>query len=379
MGSAPVVIRAPSRPVHKPPRIHLRGLGREQLLAWVQDRLGGPSFRGAQLFEWIHRHRVHDFDAMTNLPRDLRARLPELATLEPLEQTATAVSADGTRKLRLRTSDGESIECVLIPNDDRGFTVCVSSMVGCCLTCRFCATASLGFVRNLATWEIVDQVHQAQSLLANEVELRADADDSEPGHAPRLTNVVFMGMGEPLHNYNHVRQALQLLTDEHGTALAGRRITVSTAGFVPGIERFAQEGLGAEIGLAVSLNATTNEVRNDIMPINTRWPIEVLLDAVRQCPTPRRRLVTFEYVLLAGVNDSPADARRLVELLQPLQCQVNVIPFNPHPHAPYRRPTPQAVDEFVTHCRARGLPAFLRRPRGDDIAAACGQLALEAT
>jgi 23S rRNA (adenine2503-C2)-methyltransferase len=244
-------------------------------------------------------------------------------------------------------------------------------MVGCSLSCRFCATQTLGFIRNLAGWEIVDQVYRAQDLL------QSDAEASDSDWTPRITNLVLMGMGEPLHNFNQVRQALDVLTDERGASIAGRRITVSTAGLVPGIERFAREGLADEVGLAVSLNATTDEVRSQIMPINTRWSIAELLEAVRELPQPKRRLVTFEYVLLQGVNDTEDDARRLVKLLEGLPVQVNAIPFNPHPGAPYRRPSDDQVQRFVSRARRSGLKVHVRTPRGDDIGAACGQLALD--
>ncbi|MCA9712275.1 MAG: 23S rRNA (adenine(2503)-C(2))-methyltransferase RlmN, partial [Myxococcales bacterium] len=299
-----VAIRPPRRGLPKPARPHLRGMDREALAQWLGEHLPGPRFRATQIFEWLHRHRAPSLDAMTNVGRAERARLQEQATLEPLVIDAVQHAADGTRKLRLRTTDGHAIESVLIPNEGRGLTQCISSMIGCSLTCRFCATATLGFERNLHTWEIVDQVYRAQDLL------QAEADQAGAAWVPRITNVVFMGMGEPLHNYGQVRRALSILTDARGAALAGRRITVSTAGLVPAIERFGREGLGHEVGLAISLNATTDEIRDRVMPINTRWNIARLLDAVRQIPSPRRRRVTFEYVLLAGVNDAPDDARR---------------------------------------------------------------------
>jgi 23S rRNA (adenine2503-C2)-methyltransferase len=223
-------------------------------------------------------------------------------------------------------------------------------------------------VRNLATWEIVDQVYRALALLSDE----PDAD----GHIPRITNLVFMGMGEPLHNFVQVRRALSILTDAEGLAIAGRRITISTAGLVPAIERFGREGLGHDVGLAVSLNATTDEVRDQVMPINTRWKIAELLAAVRDMPAPSRRRVTFEYVLLRDVNDTDADAKRLASLVGEMRAQINVIPFNPHPDAPFDRPAADRIERFVGRCRRAGLKVHVRRPRGDDIDAACGQLAL---
>lgn len=362
-----VAIRRPLHGLPRRPRAPLRDLSRAELADWVQRELGGPRFRADQLFRWLHEVRAADFDEMTNLSLADRARLSETAELPALDVGLQQRAKDGTRKLRLSTIDGHAIETVLIPNEGRGLTQCVSSMVGCSLTCRFCATATLGFVRNLATWEIVDQVYRARDLLATEPD--------EGGHVPRITNVVFMGMGEPLHNYVQVRRALDILTDPQGPAIAGRRITVSTAGLVPAIERFGREGLGHDVGLAISLNATTDEVRDRIMPINTRWNIATLLAAVRQMPTPRSRLVTFEYVLLAGVNDTPADAARLGALLRGMPAQVNAIPWNAHEGAAFSRPDDARVEAFVSACRRAGLKIHLRRPRGDDIDAACGQLA----
>jgi 23S rRNA (adenine2503-C2)-methyltransferase len=366
-----VAIRRPQNGLPRRDRPHLRDMSRAELTQWVSEQLGGPSYRTKQIFEWLHRHRASDLAQMTNISKADRERLSELAAIEPLHVDTVLRAADGTRKMRLRTADGHFIECVLIPNEGRGFTLCISSMVGCSLTCRFCATQTLGFLRNLATWEIVDQVYRAQDLL------QSDADEAGSDWTPRITNLVLMGMGEPLHNFNQVKRALSILTDEAGAAIAGRRITVSTAGLVPGIERYAKEGLAEEVGLAISLNATTDDTRSEVMPINTRWSIAELLDAVRELPQPKRRLVTFEYVLLAGVNDTDEDARRLVKLLQGLPAQVNAIPFNPHPGAPYRRPSPARVDAFVRLVRKAGLPVHVRTPRGDDIGAACGQLALD--
>jgi 23S rRNA (adenine2503-C2)-methyltransferase len=380
-------------------RVNLRGMTRGELREWLAQELGAPGFRADQVFGWIHDRRVGSFEAMSNLPRRERERLGELACLDTLGVDRVLRAEDGTRKLRLTTSDGEAIESVLIPNrrsksptqaeaeggdgpeddsdsaDERGLTQCISSQVGCALDCRFCATASLGFHRNLDTWEIVDQVDRARAMLA------AEAEASGAAWAQRVTNVVYMGMGEPLHNYNQVRRSIEILTDAgasgSGEAIAGRRITVSTSGLVPAIQRFAREGLGLEVGLAVSLNATTDATRDEVMPINQRWNIAELLAAVREVPTSRRRRVTFEYVLLRDVNDTDADARRLIALVREFRCHVNVIPFNPHPHAPYQRPSPRRVASFMAILRGAGVACWLRTPRGDDIQAACGQLALD--
>ncbi len=360
-------IRPPRLPVLRTERPHLAGLPRPAL----RDRLDamgiGPAYRADQIFSWLHAHGATTFEAMTSLPRALRARLSAEALARGLEVTAVARSADGTRKLLLRTLDGHAIETVLIPNEGRGYTQCVSSMVGCSLTCRFCATAALGFTRMLAAWEIVDQVRRARALLA-----------AEPGGASsRITNVVFMGMGEPLHNFDAVRDAIEILTDERGFGIAGRRITVSTAGIVPLIERFVRAGLAERVGLAVSLNATTQATRAHLMPVGRRYPLGDLLAVLGRVPSPKRRRITLEYVLLPGENDTLDDAGRLGDMARRLGYQVNLIPFNPHPFAPYARPAARAVEGFAAAVRARGAAVYVRTPRGEDIAAACGQLAAE--
>ncbi|MFO7561851.1 MAG: 23S rRNA (adenine(2503)-C(2))-methyltransferase RlmN [Enhygromyxa sp.] len=364
-------IRRPARGIPRGERPNLRGMTRAELREWLGHELGSPSYRADQVFAWIHERRVSDFGAMSNLPKRERELLGERASLERLGVDTVLRARDGTRKLRLRTCDGEAIESVLIPNEDRGLTQCISSQIGCALDCRFCATASLGFRRNLDTWEIVDQVARARELLA------AEAEAEHARWPARVTNVVYMGMGEPLHNFKQVRRSIEILTDELGEPIAGRRITVSTSGLVPAIQRFAREGLGLEVGLAISLNATTDEIRDEVMPINRRWNIAELLAAIREVPTSRRRRVTFEYVLLGDVNDSDADAHRLVGLVREFRCHVNVIPFNPHPHAPYRRPGDRRVERFVAILRKAHVQCWLRTPRGDDIQAACGQLALD--
>lgn len=361
-----VAIRPPARGIPRQGAPNLRDLDHSELAAFLARALPqAPRHRADQVFRWLHQRRA-DVASMTDVPAADRAALAGAVTQARLIVDAVQTARDGTRKLRLRTGDGAAIEAVLIPNEERGYTQCISSQVGCALTCRFCATATLGFQRNLATWEIVDQVYQAQDMLA------AEAD------ALRITNLVFMGMGEPLHNYNQVKRAVEILTDERGPGIAGRRITISSSGLVPAIERFARDELAREVGLAISLNATTDAVRDEVMPINTRWNIATLLAAVRSVPQHRRRFVTFEYVLLADVNDSDADARRLAALVGDMRCQINVIPWNPHPHAPYRRPSAERIDRFVRLCREQGLLVYVRTPRGDDIDAACGQLALKA-
>jgi 23S rRNA (adenine2503-C2)-methyltransferase len=323
---------------------------------------GWSRFRGEQVWRWVHEKGARDFDEMTNLPRDVRAELAERAQIGSLTIAEIQTSHDGTRKLRLVTRDGQSIESVIIPEiDGDKITQCISSQVGCAVDCQFCATAKMGLLRNLDAGEIVDQVYLARRLLA----------EVEPGR--RLTNLVYMGMGEPLHNYDNMIKSLRILTHDKGAGLSQRRITVSTSGLVPKLEKLGLEDVRPN--LAVSLNAPNDEIRDAIMPINRKWNIGKLLDALRAYPLEQRRRITFEYVLLAGVNDSLRHAAQLSRLLRGLKCKVNIIPYNPHPEAPYRRPTPAAVDAFQDECKRLGMSTYLRRPRGDDIDAACGQLA----
>ena len=342
----------------------LRSLLPAELTARAQAA-GAPAYRGEQLFRWLHEQAVESVDEMTNVPRELREALAVAAPLHPLRQDVVQEARDGTRKLRFRTFDDRAIESVLIPedngacndDDDPGrLTLCVSSQVGCAMDCGFCATATLGYGRNLTPAEIVEQVYRATKLAQR-----------------RPTNLVFMGMGEPMHNLDNVTRALALLGHPWGLHFSPRRITVSTVGLVPGIEKLAQ--LDPAPNLAISLNATTDEVRDQIMPINRKWPIGKLLDAARRFPLAHGRYVTFEYVLLAGVNDSDADADRLVRLLRGITCKINLIPWNPFQGPAFERPSAERIRSFQERLRASTLPVYIRTPRGDDIDAACGQLA----
>ena len=321
---------------------------------------GWPRFRGEQIWRWVHDKAARSFDDMTNLGRETRARLAETCVIGGLEIAEVQTSTDGTRKLRLVTRDGQSIESVIIPDGDKT-TQCISSQIGCAVDCQFCATAKLGLLRNLDAGEIVDQVYLAKRLLA----------EVDPGR--RISNLVYMGMGEPLHNYDNLVRSLQILTHDKGIGLSQRRITVSTSGLVPKLERLGGEAVRPN--LAVSLNAPNDAIRDQIMPINRKWNIAKLLGALRAYPLEQRRRITFEYVLLAGVNDSLGDASQLSKLLRGIKCKVNIIPFNPHPEAPYARPSHAVVTAFQNECRRLGMPTYLRTPRGDDIDAACGQLA----
>ena len=321
---------------------------------------GWAKFRGEQVWRWVHDKRARTFGEMTNLSKTFRDEVSQHATIGGLSLAEVQTSKDGTRKLRLVTHDGSSIESVLIPDGEK-MTQCISSQVGCAVDCQFCATAKLGLKRNLDAGEIVDQVYLARKLLS---ELEPDR---------RITNIVYMGMGEPLHNYDNLIRSLKILTHGLGAKLSQRRITVSTSGLVPKLERLGNEEVRPN--LAVSLNAPNDAIRDEIMPINRKWNIGKLLGALKAYPLEHRRRITFEYVLLAGVNDSVGDAGQLARLLRDVKCKVNLIPYNPHPEAPYARPSDAAVDAFQNECKRLGMATYLRRPRGDDIDAACGQLA----
>ncbi|NTU60590.1 MAG: 23S rRNA (adenine(2503)-C(2))-methyltransferase RlmN, partial [Deltaproteobacteria bacterium] len=307
---------------------------------------------------WVYKRGVWEFDAMTDLGRAFRETLRRAARLELPRVAAEQRSEDGTRKLVLALADGELVETVLIPDDDR-LTQCVSSQAGCAMACAFCRTGEGGLRRNLSAGEIVAQVLLGQSLL-------------EPGG--RVTNVVFMGMGEPLHNLDAVVRAFRILSSDHGLNITRRRLTVSTCGLVEGIRRLPEDLLPS---LAVSLNATTDEVRSRLMPVNRRHPIAELLGALEARRLPPRERYTIEYVLLGGVNDSPADAKRLVALLSSLRCKVNLIPYNPQGGDEFRAPDPERVEGFRTYLLSKGFTAVVRKSRGRDILAACGQLRAE--
>ena len=321
---------------------------------------GWPRFRGEQVWRWVHDKGARSFDEMTNLSPKTREDMAVVATIGCLTVAEVQTSKDGTQKLRLVTRDGASIESVLIPMGEH-VTQCISSQVGCAVDCQFCATAKLGLKRNLDAGEIVDQVYLGRRLLA------------ETHPEMRLSNIVYMGMGEPLHYYDNLIKSLKILTNDKGAKLAQRRITVSTSGLVPKLEKLGNETVRPN--LAVSLNAPNDAVRDAIMPINRKWNIGKLLAALKAYPLEQRRRITFEYVLLAGVNDSLADASQLARLLRGFKCKLNIIPYNPHPEAEYARPSAAAIEAFQNECKRLGMSTYLRIPKGDDIDAACGQLA----
>jgi 23S rRNA (adenine2503-C2)-methyltransferase len=341
----------------------LRSLSRPELGALVAE-LGEKTFRARQLFRWLHRNGAATLEEMTDLPRPLRAALAARASLATLERASEQRSSDGTIKWTWRTADGKLIESVYMPETDRK-TLCVSSQVGCAIGCTFCMTGTMGLARHLTVGEIVDQVHRANRRL---VELGE-------GPAPRpLTNLVFMGMGEPLHNFDRLKAALDLLLDEDGPNFSHRHVTVSTSGLVPVMRRLGEE---TQVKLAVSLNATTDPQRDALMPINRRWPIGELLAACRTFPMKQGRRITFEYVLLGGVNDTDADALRLSRLVAGIPAKVNLIPYNDNPGLGFRAPPMDRVEAFHRILYERNITAVIRKNRGGDIAAACGQLAAE--
>jgi 23S rRNA (adenine2503-C2)-methyltransferase len=353
-------------------RTNLLGLTRPSLEAFVAE-LGSKPFRARQLMQWLYKRGVGSFPEMTDLAKELRARLAERASVQPPPILSVQRSADGTTKWLLEADARQAFEMVFIPEPDRG-TLCMSSQVGCALDCSFCATAQQGFNRNLTTAEIVGQVWLAEQELA-----RAErAYGAEPAAAPygdqrHVTNVVLMGMGEPLANFRNVVPALQILLDDYGFDLSRRRVTLSTSGLVPQIYKLAEE---TNVALAVSLHAPDDQLRNELVPINRKHPIAELLRACwHYLDEQNGRSVTFEYVMLAGVNDSPAQARALARLLHGHPAKVNLIPFNPFPGTRYTRSPAPTIQRFRDALLQRGVLATVRRTRGDDIDAACGQLA----
>ena len=345
------------------------GLTRDALRQALID-MGTPDkqakMRVNQIWAWIYHWGVRDFAEMTNLSKDFRAKLADTFVIEVPEVVSKQVSADGTRKYLMRIAGGHEVETVYIPEADRG-TLCISSQVGCTLTCSFCHTGTQRLVRNLTAGEIVGQIMVARDDLGEWPEQGAPKNETR-----LLSNIVLMGMGEPLYNFDNVRDAMKIAMDGEGISLSRRRITLSTSGVVPEIARCAEE-----IGclMAVSFHATTDEVRNKLVPINKRWNIETLLKALKEYPRlSNSERITFEYVMLKDVNDSDADARRLVKLISGIPAKINLIPFNEWPGAPYERSDWSRIESFADIVHKAGYASPIRTPRGEDIMAACGQL-----
>jgi 23S rRNA (adenine2503-C2)-methyltransferase len=342
-------------------KLNLLDLDRDAMVDYFQE-IGEKPFRAPQVVKWIHQFGVDDFDQMTNLSKALRAKLKLTTEIKGPEIITEQLSDDGTIKWALKMGDNQAIETVFIPDGERG-TLCVSSQVGCVLDCSFCSTAQQGFNRNLSTAEIIGQVWFAVRRLGS---LRTTGQRS-------VTNVVMMGMGEPLLNFDAVTSAMDLMLDDFAYGLSKRRVTLSTSGVVPGLEKLAER---SDVALALSLHAPNNELRNELVPLNKKYPIEVLLPVVKHYldSSKASKKVTIEYVMLKGVNDTPEHARELASLLKDMPCKINLIPFNPFPQTRYKTSSQKAIDIFGEILIKKGFIVVTRRTRGDDIDAACGQL-----
>ena len=336
-------------------KINLMGYTRDQLESLLAE-LGEKPYRGRQLFKWLYNNRRYDFEHMTDFSKQLRSVLDERFTIRGLEIAERKKSADGTEKFAFRLEDGHLIESVIIPDDERT-TVCISSQAGCALGCRFCATGTMGLARDLTIGEIVGQL-----IFMREIYGQAC-----------FSNVVFMGMGEPFNNYQNVMESLRIMTDSLALGIAAKKITVSTSGVTPKIRRFADSG--SKCRLAISLHAATQEKRVKIMPLAETFALDKLVEAIRYYTDRTGYRVTFEYVLLEGFNDSFDDVLALSQLIQGIPCKINLLAYNPVPGLPYRRPSDQAVDRFARELYPRAPAVTVRKSRGQDIEAACGQLA----
>ena len=344
---------------------NLRDLSKEELSGLVQ-LYGEPSYRAVQLYRWLFARSIDEIDSMTDLPQQLRTRLKEDGFhLKLPEPVATERSADGSMKIALKLEDGNIVESVLIP-EERRLTLCVSTQTGCNLGCRFCKTASFQRCRNLTLSELFSQVELARRLIEKEPSL---------GEYQRITNIVLMGMGEPLNNLEEVLKFIGVLTDPDGLGFSSRRITLSTTGILPALKRLLK---ATRINIAISLNATDEDTRTFLMPVNRKYPLKKLLRVLRYSPLFKRRSVTVEYVLIKGVNDSAEDARRLAELLRRVRCKVNLIALNPFDGCQFNPPDEPAIERFRRLLEERGLTVLVRKSRGRDILAACGQLGSKA-
>jgi 23S rRNA (adenine2503-C2)-methyltransferase len=341
--------------VNPPKKVNLLDFDRKGLTAFFVG-LGEKPFRATQILKWIYQEDVYDFNQMSNLSKTLRAYLSENCVIKTPEIVVEQIATDGTIKWAMQTHCGNRIESVFIPEDDRN-TLCVSSQIGCALACSFCSTAQQGFNRNLTTSEIIGQLFIAQNRV---------------GKDRRITNVVMMGMGEPLLNFDNVVAACNLMMDDFAYGLSKRRVTISSSGVVPAIERL---GEACDVSLAISLHAVRDELRDELVPINKKYPLNVLMEACREnAKIAPRRFITFEYVMLDGINDSLEDAKDLIKLLKTVPCKLNLIPFNPFPNSSYRCSNKETLLKFKTMLNDAGIITTVRKTRGDDIDAACGQL-----
>lgn len=331
-------------------KVDFKNFNMQELEQFLSGK-GKERFRAIQVFKWIYQMGALTFAEMTNLSKDLRADLESTAYISDLQPSAVEVGGDGVRKYLFTLEDGESVESVLIPEEGRN-TLCISTQVGCAMSCEFCLTGTFNLKRNLSTAEIINQV----------CAVKRDAE---------IRNIVFMGMGEPLQNLDNLVRSIQIMLDGNGLQLSNRRITVSTCGLVP---QMAELGSRVTVNLAVSLNATTDELRDRIMPINRKYPLKVLLQACRDFPLPSSRKITVEYVMIGGMNDSLDDAKRLLRLISDIPNKVNLIPFNEHEGCSFKAPTRGAIDAFHKYLIDRHVTVITRDSRGGDISAACGQL-----
>ena len=361
-------------------KVDLKNLTLAALEQFLQGQ-GKERFRALQVFKWIYQQDAVGFEEMTNISKALRTELAETAFISNLIPEAVEEGSDGTRKYLFTLGDGHAVESVLIPIEGRN-TLCISSQVGCAMACEFCLTGTFKLTRNLTSAEIINQIMSVRrDLVLNPPAVQAaasdfddgdESDDGQPASPAAIRNIVLMGMGEPLHNLDNVIPAIQIMIDGNGLQLSNRRVTVSTCGLVPEMARLGREI--PNVNLAVSLNATTDELRDRIMPVNRSYPLKTLLQACREFPLPGRRKVTFEYVMLGGMNDSLDDAKRLLRLISDIPNKVNLIPFNEHEGCDFKAPTRKAIDAFHKYLIDRHVTVITRDSRGGDISAACGQL-----
>ena len=339
-------------------KLNLKGMTRQELAGHLAG-IGKERYRADQIVRWLYLQRVKEIDKMSNLSLICREHLRGFSFVGQIELVKEQISQDGTRKFLFRLDDGHTIETVLISEKER-LTLCISTQVGCRMGCRFCLTGGSGFERQLSSAEIVDQVIQVADILDPESQARGE-----------ISNIVLMGMGEPLDNFTEVLKALEILMYDDGMQFSHRRLTLSTCGLAPGIVKLGQE---VNVSLAISLNAADDKLRSELMPVNRRYNLSELLNACRTYPATNQRRITFEYILFAGLNDSLADAKRLAELVGDLPAKINLIPFNEHPELSFKRPEHQRIVDFVNCLQGLGLMVMTRRSKGADISAACGQL-----
>ena len=344
-------------------KVDLKNFNQEQLVSYVES-LGQPSFRGRQIMSWLYRPGITEYSQMTDLAKVFREILTEHCYISRFENPHIERSEDGCVKFGFQLEDGKMIESVLIPEQDRN-TLCISSQVGCAMNCSFCLTGTMGFLRNLSPAEIVNQVCSVRDFLLSEPEENLMGPDA-------ITNLVFMGMGEPLNNLDNLLVALSILTEHKGLNIAGRKITVSTCGIAPKIKALGEH---SSVNLAISLHGAHDDVRNKLMPINRTYPIGVLMQACREFPMPKRKRIMFEYILLKDINDSDEEAHELARLLTSIPCKINLLPYNESPNLPYKSPSRERILAFQEILRKAHYSVFIRHSRGADISAACGQLA----